>query len=52
MAKAVTQSILVVGAGMSGLTAAIEAAEAGHEVYLVEKNPYLGASGSASSVLS
>ncbi len=42
MAKAVTQSILVVGAGMSGLTAAIEAAEAGHEVYLVEKNPYLG----------
>ncbi len=42
MAKAVTQSILVVGGGMSGLTAAIEAAEAGHEVYLVEKNPYLG----------
>jgi len=37
-----TQSILVVGGGMSGLTAAIEAAEAGHEVYLVEKNPYLG----------
>ena len=42
MAKAVTQSILVVGGGMSGLSAAIEAAEAGHEVYLVEKNPYLG----------
>ena len=42
MANAVTQSILVVGGGMSGLTAAIEAAEAGHEVYLVEKNPYLG----------
>ena len=42
MAKTVTQSILVVGGGMSGLTAAIEAAEAGHEVYLVEKNPYLG----------
>ena len=38
----VTQSILVVGGGMSGLTAAVEAAEAGHEVYLVEKNPYLG----------
>ncbi len=37
-----TQSILVVGGGMSGLTAAIEAAEVGHEVYLVEKNPYLG----------
>jgi quinone-modifying oxidoreductase subunit QmoA len=42
MVDAVTQSILVVGGGMSGLTAAIEAAEAGHEVYLVEKNPYLG----------
>lgn len=27
---------------MSGLSAAIEAAEAGHEVYLVERNPYLG----------
>ena len=37
-----TQSILVVGGGMSGLTAAVEAAEAGREVYLVEKNPYLG----------
>ncbi len=42
MAKAVTQSILVVGGGMSGLTAAIEAAEAGHEVYLVERSSYLG----------
>lgn len=42
MANAVTQSILVVGGGMSGLTAAVEAAEAGHEVYLVERNPYLG----------
>lgn len=42
MANAVTQSILVVGSGMSGLTAAVEAAEAGHEVYLVEKNSYLG----------
>ncbi|MFP5212533.1 MAG: FAD-dependent oxidoreductase [Acidobacteriota bacterium] len=42
MANAVTQSIMVVGGGMTGLTAAIEAAEAGHEVYLVEKNPYVG----------
>ncbi len=42
MVNAVTQSILVVGGGMSGLTAAVEAAEAGHEVYLVEKNSYLG----------
>ncbi len=35
-------SILVVGGGISGLTAAIEAAEVGYEVFLVEKNPYLG----------
>ena len=36
------KSILVVGGGMSGLTAAIEAAEVGYSVYLVEKNAYLG----------
>ncbi|SFM66761.1 CoB--CoM heterodisulfide reductase iron-sulfur subunit A family protein [Thermodesulforhabdus norvegica] len=42
MGGPVNQSILVVGGGMSGMTAAIEAAEAGYEVYLVEKNPYLG----------
>ncbi len=42
MANSVTQSILVVGGGMAGMTAAIEAAEAGHDVVLVEKNPYLG----------
>ncbi|HBF43308.1 MAG TPA: heterodisulfide reductase subunit A [Desulfobacteraceae bacterium] len=42
MANTETQSILVVGSGMSGLTAAIEAAEAGYDTYIVEKNPYLG----------
>jgi len=36
------QSLLVVGGGISGLTTAIEAAEVGYEVFLVEKNPYLG----------
>ncbi|MEW6424384.1 MAG: CoB--CoM heterodisulfide reductase iron-sulfur subunit A family protein [Bacillota bacterium] len=36
------RSILVVGGGISGLTAAVEASEAGAEVFLVEKNPYLG----------
>ena len=35
-------SILVVGGGISGLTTAIEAAEVGYEVFLIEKNPYLG----------
>ena len=35
-------SILVVGGGIAGLTTAIEAAEVGYDVFLVEKNPYLG----------
>lgn len=38
MAKA----ILVVGGGFAGITSAIEAAELGHDVYLVEKLPWLG----------
>ncbi|WP_031513384.1 CoB--CoM heterodisulfide reductase iron-sulfur subunit A family protein [Desulfofalx alkaliphila] len=36
------KTILVVGGGISGITAATEAAEAGCEVFLVEKNSYLG----------
>jgi quinone-modifying oxidoreductase subunit QmoA len=36
------RSILVVGSGMSGLSTALEAAEAGFQVYIVEKEPYLG----------
>jgi len=35
-------TVLVIGGGISGITAAIEASEAGCEVVLVEKNPYLG----------
>jgi len=35
-------TVLVVGGGFSGLTAAVEAAEAGSSVIIVEKNPYLG----------
>ena len=35
-------TVLVVGGGFSGLTAAVEAAEAGCDVVIVEKNPYLG----------
>jgi quinone-modifying oxidoreductase, subunit QmoA len=34
--------VLVVGGGISGLTAALEAAEVGTDVFLVEKNAYLG----------
>jgi quinone-modifying oxidoreductase subunit QmoA len=36
------KKVLVVGGGISGLTAAIEVAEAGIETVLIEKNPYLG----------
>jgi len=36
------RAILVIGGGMAGMTAAIEAAEAGCAVILVEKAPYLG----------
>jgi quinone-modifying oxidoreductase subunit QmoA len=35
-------TVLVIGGGISGISAAIEASEAGCEVVLVEKNPYLG----------
>ncbi|MDI6715405.1 MAG: CoB--CoM heterodisulfide reductase iron-sulfur subunit A family protein [Actinomycetota bacterium] len=35
-------SVLVVGGGISGLTTAVEAAEVGYNVYLVEKNPSMG----------
>lgn len=37
-----SNSILVVGGGFAGLTAAIEAAELGYDVYIVEKSPFLG----------
>jgi quinone-modifying oxidoreductase subunit QmoA len=39
---AVNKKVLVIGGGMSGLTAAIETAEAGIDACIVEKNPYLG----------
>jgi quinone-modifying oxidoreductase subunit QmoA len=34
--------ILVIGGGIAGITAALEAAEVGYKVILVEKEPYLG----------
>ena len=39
---ATNETILVVGGGISGMTAALEAAETGKNVVLVEKNPALG----------
>jgi quinone-modifying oxidoreductase subunit QmoA len=37
-----TAKMLVVGAGIAGITAALEAAETGHDVVLVERQAYLG----------
>ncbi len=39
---ATNQTILVVGAGISGITAALEAAETGKDVILIEKRPFIG----------
>lgn len=39
---ATQQTILVVGGGISGMTTAVEAAECGQDVLLVEKSPALG----------
>lgn len=36
------ECLLVIGGGIAGLTAAIEAAETGREVFVVEREPYLG----------
>ncbi len=41
-AQAADQTILVVGGGISGITTAVEAAETGYNVLLVEKDPHLG----------
>jgi quinone-modifying oxidoreductase subunit QmoA len=37
-----SQTILVVGGGIAGITAAVEVAEAGHDVVLLERGPALG----------
>src|SRR5210317_1327352 len=39
---ATNQTILVVGGGISGMTAALEAAETGKQVVLIEKRPFVG----------
>ncbi len=38
----ISSDLLIVGAGIAGITAAVEAAETGINVILVEKNPYIG----------
>ncbi len=40
--EGLSNTILVVGGGITGMTAALEAAGAGHQVVLVEKEPRLG----------
>jgi len=38
----VTKAVMVVGAGIAGIQAALDVAEAGHKVYLVEKEASIG----------
>ena len=38
----VTDAALVIGGGVAGIQAALDLADAGHKVYLVEKNPSIG----------
>jgi quinone-modifying oxidoreductase subunit QmoA len=40
--REVRSEILVIGGGIAGISAALEAAESGFDVTLVERNPYLG----------
>lgn len=42
MSESTPKPLLVVGAGIAGVTAALEAAEAGAEVILVERDPSIG----------
>ena len=39
---AVTDAALVIGGGVAGMQAALDLADAGHQVYLVEKKPSIG----------
>jgi heterodisulfide reductase subunit A len=38
----ITRAALVIGGGIAGIQAALDLAEAGHQVYLVEKQPSIG----------
>ncbi len=39
---AITDAALVIGGGVAGMQAALDLADAGHQVYLVEKKPSIG----------
>jgi heterodisulfide reductase subunit A len=38
----VTPAALVIGGGIAGIQAALDLADAGHQVYLVERQPSIG----------
>ncbi len=38
----VTRAALVIGGGVAGIQSALDLADAGHQVYLVEKDPSIG----------
>lgn len=42
MAKDVNGSVMVVGGGIAGMQTAIDLADAGYYVYIVEKQPSIG----------
>jgi heterodisulfide reductase subunit A-like polyferredoxin len=41
-ATAVTGSVMVVGGGIAGMQAALDLADSGYFVHLVEKEPFIG----------
>jgi len=42
LAKELTGSVLVVGGGIAGMQSALDLADSGYKVYLVERSPSIG----------